>query len=169
MPHSPYQTTVHAAIDNLESYRSALNRIQTSMDDDETDKFRDQELMGLAEPLLDQCDFLEAKLGIKKRKYAELEKNQIRLNDTFTALKTENQGLKDEVAALKAENQALKDEAAAGAAAASKTEANGKAAENGEDTPKEAGPSGNARKRRAADSDTVAEGGEEAAKKAKGG
>ncbi|KAL9059065.1 MAG: hypothetical protein Q9206_001663 [Seirophora lacunosa] len=125
MPHSPYQTTVHAAIDDLESYRSALHRIQTSMDDDERDKYRDQELMDLAEPLLEQCEFLEAKLGIKKRKHTELEKNQIRLTDTLTALKTENQGLKDEVAALKAENTALKD---AAATTTSSLETNGKIA-----------------------------------------
>lgn len=67
MPHSPYQTTVYAPINNLDSYRSDLNDHRNSLEDGERDKDRDELLLDIGEKLLEHCEFLEEKLRIKVR------------------------------------------------------------------------------------------------------
>ncbi|KAL8643813.1 MAG: hypothetical protein Q9210_007543, partial [Variospora velana] len=131
MPHSPYQTTVYAPIRDLESYRRSLNRYRAAFDDDEDNDYRGDEILDLAEPLLEQVDFLEEKLNIKvmddtslhytimltldlqKSALNKLDKSYTALNGESDRLKTENTALKDENVALKEENKALKDEVAA--------------------------------------------------------
>lgn len=67
MPHSPYQTTVYAPINNLDSYSRDLSHHRNSLEDGEHDKYRDQLLLDIGEKLLEHCEFLEEKLEIKVR------------------------------------------------------------------------------------------------------
>lgn len=65
MPHSPHQKTIHAPIDNLGDYTSALARHRAEIEDDVRDKYRDETLLAISEELLEHCEFLEEKLRIK--------------------------------------------------------------------------------------------------------
>ena len=67
MPHSPYRKTVYEPIRNIDEYRNDLSRHRASWEDGERDKYRDEMLLDIGDSLMEQCDFLEGKLGIKVR------------------------------------------------------------------------------------------------------
>ncbi|KAI4197963.1 MAG: hypothetical protein LQ348_002096 [Seirophora lacunosa] len=148
--------TIHEPVPDLRNVRRVLNAHRSAVESGEDEnQYRAYEILETAEPLLDQCDFLEEKLDIKRREYTILYREHHALKEKADGLKTENESLKTENEALKEELAALKEEG---------EKADGEAG-NGEETSKKAGPSDNPRKRRAADSDIVAEGEEDAAKK----
>ena len=67
MPHSPYIRQVHPPIsdNDLETFRHDLQRIRWERDDGIDDKFAVDTALNIGEPLLEHCEFLEAKLTIK--------------------------------------------------------------------------------------------------------
>ncbi|KAI4113618.1 MAG: hypothetical protein LQ341_007802 [Variospora aurantia] len=113
MPQSPYQTIVYAPISDLESYRRSVNRYRAEYDSSEYNSYPVDEIVDLAEPLLEQIDFLEKKLTVKKSAFNKLDKSFTALNEEVDDLKGENTALDDENYTLKDENKALRDEVAA--------------------------------------------------------
>ena len=67
MPHSPYLETVYPPIQDVDEYRRDLRRYQAREERDE--EIGSNELLVFAEPLVEHCEFLEAKLDIKVRIY----------------------------------------------------------------------------------------------------
>ncbi|KAL8978506.1 MAG: hypothetical protein Q9177_006386 [Variospora cf. flavescens] len=111
MPQSPYQTIVYAPISDLESYRRSVNRYRAEYENSIYNSYPVDEIVDLAEPLLEQIDFLEEKLKVKT---LVLQKSAFnKLDKSFTALNEENTALDDENYTLKDENKALRDEVAA--------------------------------------------------------
>ena len=63
MPQSPYRETVYPPIQDVDEYRRDLNMYQAC--EDRGERIGDCELLEFAEPLVEHCEFLEAKLEIK--------------------------------------------------------------------------------------------------------
>ena len=70
MPHSPYQTTVHAPSEALESFGGPLAAECVSQNDDESDKFTEQTSLTEQETLLEQIELEEQE--IKKKVFIDL-------------------------------------------------------------------------------------------------
>ncbi|MCJ1246894.1 hypothetical protein MMC30_004105 [Trapelia coarctata] len=100
MPQSPYQQTVYPPIANLESYRYELRKARSRYEDGNR---LEDDTIDIGDLLLEHCDFLEAKLDIKKRDNTKLVKQNEAFRKEIEALKVENESQKKEVAALKGE------------------------------------------------------------------
>ena len=67
MPHSPYRETVYPPIKDVDECRRDLHMYQAR--EERGERIGDNELLDFAEPLVEHCEFLEAKLDIKVRIY----------------------------------------------------------------------------------------------------
>jgi len=56
---------IHPPISNLEDVSETIRGYRVELDRGENNKYAQSELTDLAEQLLDHCDFLSEKLGIK--------------------------------------------------------------------------------------------------------
>lgn len=65
MPHSPLLRTVYPPIRDLEQYEIDIRQYRVEVDNGENNKYAQSELTEVAEALLDQCNFLDAKLTAK--------------------------------------------------------------------------------------------------------
>lgn len=67
MPHSPYIQPVHPPIidSDLATFRHDLQRTRWERDDGIDNKFAVEKLLNIGELVMEQCEFLEAKLMIK--------------------------------------------------------------------------------------------------------
>ncbi|KAL8789938.1 MAG: hypothetical protein Q9195_006599 [Heterodermia aff. obscurata] len=101
MPHSPYQTTVYAPIQDLEPFRQNFAREHIRQDNGERDKDAEEMLLQDGESLLEHCDFLETKLDIKKRDLGQSIKENQALKQRVEALEKQSRAQKEEIAALK--------------------------------------------------------------------
>lgn len=71
MPHSPYIQPVHPPIidSDLVTFKHDLQRTRWERDDNMNDKFTVDTLLNIGELVMEQCEFLEAKLTIKVCKH----------------------------------------------------------------------------------------------------
>ena len=97
MSYSPYQTLVHAPIEDLEAYKRDLCRHRLRFDDRETDKYALEEVIVLAEELMEHIDFLDTKLRMKKDKSEELECENQMFREANEELRGENEELKERI------------------------------------------------------------------------
>ena len=69
MPNSPYTKTVFPPIQDLGGFEQDLARHRIQFDDGENNKYAQEELLALGEPLLEHCYFLDEKLNHKVATY----------------------------------------------------------------------------------------------------
>jgi len=133
MPHSPYIQQVEAQVSEQDfaAFRYDFQRIRWERDEGIDDIFAQDTTLHNGELLIEQCEFLEAKVTIKKRENFQLITQSEALADKVATLETEcrvmrdeNRVCKEELAAVKAklameteqlqkENQAYEGEVAA--------------------------------------------------------
>ncbi|KAL8831873.1 MAG: hypothetical protein Q9191_000625 [Dirinaria sp. TL-2023a] len=104
MPHSPYNTTVYPPIRNFGDTKRDFGIHRGAFDNGDENEYREGELLDIGEALLDQCDFLEKKLNIKKREYNHLAEQYDELNEKNQALEGKIKAQELEIEALKRES-----------------------------------------------------------------
>ena len=101
MPHSPFQQTVHPAIDNINSYKRSLARWRVELDDGPRDLDSVYDILTDAEKLAAQCVFLEGKLDAEKWEAEQVDEENVALKKRITTLESELKSRDAEIKTLK--------------------------------------------------------------------
>ncbi|KAL8717998.1 MAG: hypothetical protein Q9225_004820 [Loekoesia sp. 1 TL-2023] len=120
MPHSPYQKTIYARIDDLKEYTQALAYHRSEMEAGVSDKYRDDTLLDLADDLAEHCGFLEGKLRVKvpkkkkekkiKDEYCELAQDHNYWMGRVNALSEKVKAQENEINSLKSELEKIEEQ-----------------------------------------------------------